>query len=164
MKHSEAKNGGLAVIAIDPGTPLTVVFAKADDSLAVYECSLNFEGLASVLKDWTSKLSPLPAVVCEAVTIRPGENLASGSRFVGSMYGAWGVCAALGLPFYFAAPTWKVKMRVPGKGVAGATARICEMAGNVFPNSAYLFASPSKHHNRADAALLAHWYRTHVAG
>lgn len=154
-----------AIIAIDPGTPLTAclaVPAGETHELAFCETKLASK-LADTLRVW-KELHPNVACICEHVTIRPGENLVTGAAFVGSMYRAEGVCAALGIPMYFVAPAaWKGQLRVPGKDRPGALAKICEMAANTFPNAKWLFVTPSKHHNRADAALLAYWYVHHAA-
>lgn len=149
------------IIAIDPGAITTACFLPASDELGFIEASEPVT-FAAMLKDLSRKRAP--RVVCEHVTIRPGEDLNAGSKLVGSMYMVWGVCAALGLPVAFVAPAgWKKALHVPGKTKPGALKEICEMAGNVFPDARPFFAVPSRHHNRADAALLAHWYRTTLA-
>lgn len=164
----------MVYIGIDPGSPLTVGVLNRDGTIhSIHEdeaVATAFEYLtksgnkasrwennpaliASILRDFDAARA-----VVEQVSIRPGEALGSGMKFVGSMWLTLGAAAALGLPCRRVVPqVWKrdmgikVTLRNPKE-----PARL--RALEVWPGRAELFRR-KKDHNRAEALLLAEWLR-----
>lgn len=156
-----------AIVAVDPGTSVTVAVIDSAGYLGFYEgnrvADAGHNSAVKLSRIFGSMACTYGAkntyVICERVFIRPGENLSTGVPFIGSQFMVEGIAAAFGLDFESVTPSaWKQKMKVPGKLVKGANGLICDRAAEIFSNRA-LFVPPSKMHNRADAALLAEWKR-----
>lgn len=168
-------------IGIDPGTPPTMaVLYHPTGATAFYEGEeLGFGTLRVTPKGKPSSAlvtspeliaetlrrlifrgtdKPIPHLVTiERVSIRPGEALASGQRFVGSMYMAVGICQGMKLEWRTVPPSvWKRDLNVPGKMLDDGNDQVRRVAVQHFPNAAASL-SRKKDHNRAEALLLAHW-------
>lgn len=156
----------MIVIGIDPGTPLTVVVLSADGAtiLDVFdEGALATQEARSKSSKWynspillAAALRPYAALnglaVIEAVSPMPGQGVSSQCRFTGSMYMAQGVAAGLGLKMI--APTPSVWKRAMGLSPDKEQSRAAAISK--WPQHAKLF-NLKKHHDRAEAALLALW-------
>lgn len=153
-------------IGIDPGTPLTIVVLSQDgatildlfdgERVATFEKKAGRKTLAAENSPEliTACLRPYAALntqaVIERVSARPEQGISSSTRFVGSMYLSWGVCAGLGVRYHRPTPSvWKKAMDLsPDKERSRA------MALRQWPQHADLFRLKG-HHDRAEAALLA---------
>lgn len=155
-------------IGVDPGTPLTVAALSTDgaailgihdeDAVSTREKRASRktlvtenspELLASVLRPYAALGAQ---VAVERVSPMPGQGLASTARFVGSMHMTVGLVAGLGIPYRLVTPvTWKRAM-----DLSSDKERSRAMAARMWPRQADLFRL-KKHHDRAEAALLALW-------
>jgi crossover junction endodeoxyribonuclease RuvC len=112
-----------------------------------------------VLADWLEEWQPEIAVV-ELVTYWPGDrNMGNTSAMVRLAGGIEAVLSGLSLPFLHAAPSaWKRRAGLLGKGkpesMALARARLSWPHGT---------AELAKHHNRAEAGLIALFGRAPAA-
>jgi hypothetical protein len=160
-------------IGIDPGTPLTVVVLSSDGTtiLDVFDegAIATQEKRAKTAKWYNSPvllahaLRPYAALgacaVVESVSPMPGQGVSSQCRFTGSMYLAHGVTAGLGMRLYGATPSqWKRAMGLSPDKEHSRAAAISQ-----WPRHAELFKL-KKHHDRAEAALLALWHLRHRTG
>lgn len=161
-------------LGIDPGSPLTLGLLVDGEPSMIYEGeevatqvakpgrkSLSWRNnphlLANAIKGVIATKGARPTVVIERVSMRPDQDMASGQEFVGSMYMAMGVCAGLQLPYTLVAPSvWKpaMKIKVPLKNPK-EPARLAAI--ETWPDKVDLFKL-KKHHNRAEAFLLARYF------
>jgi crossover junction endodeoxyribonuclease RuvC len=156
----------MIVIGIDPGTPLTVAVLSADGAAILDmfdEGAVATQETRSKTSKWYNSpvlladlLRPYAALyglaVIEAVSPMPGQGVSSQCRFTGSMYMAQGVAAGLGLRMRAPTPSkWKRDMGLSSDKEQSRAAAIAQ-----WPQHAKLF-SLKKHHDRAEAALLALW-------
>lgn len=108
-------------------------------------------GLAAVIREWRVRFGvDSECAVVERVASRPGQGVASAFSLGHSTGAAHGVLAALGVPWAEASPQiWK---RAYGLGRDKADSQAT--ASRLFPGLAGRWTLV-KHHNRAEAALLA---------
>lgn len=94
-------------------------------------------------------------VAIEKASAMPKQGVSSAFRY-GTVYGALrAVYEDLMFKIVLVAPgTWKRAMGLTGKGKEASR----ELAIRVFPE-AHVLLSKKKHHNRAEALLLAEWLR-----
>lgn len=164
-------------LGFDPGTPPCVAVVDFDRSgkvldMRFYEgnkvavegvhktpsgrIAKHFLNSPKLLHEVVQDEAPTLAII-EKVGIRPGENIASGVKFVGSMYMMAGICTAMNIPVHSPMPAvWKKALGLPGKARPDAHELIRQRALVEFPDFAHLFKL-KKHHNRAEAALLCLW-------
>lgn len=162
-------------IGIDPGLPLTiglldehgrnprivegealgVQVRKAGRKTPTWDNSPAL--LASALRR-IAEGHDIPFVAIETATLRKGEGIATGGRFVGSYWLAVGVCAALDLPWIgVAAVRWKKFHGIIKSEEAQDSKELSRQAAiRAWPEAAHLFKRKMDH-NRADALLLALW-------
>lgn len=161
----------MKLLAIDPGTPPTLALLH-EGRVTISELekvALAIRGKTKSGKDnLTWELSPMlyaaaivehepDMVLIENNGIRPGENLASGLKYYSCIPMAVGVCVARGIPYRLVTSVqWKKALKLPGKLHPNAKELTRKEAISRFPQDAGLFVM-QKHHNRADAALLAFW-------
>jgi len=151
----------VCVLIDDPGKPLAVEFHEEDETsyLVVTGKSKKRHASAPLLRNiLASSLASL--VVIEDVASRPGEGVASTFRFGFASGLVEGVAAGVQIPVLRVTPSvWKKAMRFP---VGSSKAVSAHIAANLTPHLAGYF-SLKKHHNRADAFLMAYWARARVA-
>jgi hypothetical protein len=164
------------IIGIDPGSPLTIGVLKDGVPLAVFgyeqvavriirngRKSATWLNQASLVADIIRTIQAdhgIDMVIIEGVTIRPGESLSSGQKFVGSMYLAEGICAGLCIPYKLAYPSvWKRQSKIPVT-LKNPKEPSRLRAIETWPKSAALF-SRMMDHDRAEALLMANWWRLH---
>lgn len=107
-------------------------------------------GYYQILKQFTEDST----VIVEEVHAMPGQGGVSGFNF-GTAFGIWiGILAALEIPYEFVSPQkWKRQMGVKGEKDESRT-----VALQLFPHLANQL-NLKKHHNRADALLMAEYSR-----
>lgn len=121
---------------------------------------LDGEALATLIQHYR------PAVaVIEKVGSRPGQGLSSTFRF-GTAYGLCiGVVGALKVPLFYVQPArWKADIGLPpppshlskSRAATWRKASALDVARELYPDSAADWKR-KRDHNRAEAALLAHW-------
>jgi crossover junction endodeoxyribonuclease RuvC len=108
-------------------------------------------GLAEIVRGWRARFGPdAEMAVIERVASRPGQGSAQTFSLGHSMGAVQGALAALGVPTKLVAPqTWKRSYGL-GKDKSQSQAE----ASRLFPGKAGHWALV-KHHNRAEAVLLA---------
>lgn len=108
-------------------------------------------GLAATIRQWRARIgADSEMAVIERVASRPGQGSAQTFSLGHSMGAVQGALAALGVPTKLVAPqTWKRSYGL-GKDKAQSQAE----ASRLFPGQAGRWALV-KHHNRAEAVLLA---------
>lgn len=161
------------VVAIDPGVSPTICALIDDPGKALAVDFYEEDETSYVIKIGTSKRrrpsAPLlrsilaqslaSIVVIEDVGARPGEGVSSTFNFGFASGMAEGVAAGLLLPVLRVTPqAWKKAFRFP---VGGTKATSRHVAANLAPHLADYFRL-AKHHNRADAFLMAYWARARV--
>lgn len=154
------------ILAFDPGTTGAYALLHADGDLIVRDLpvlkvkrgktvrsEIDLYELANQLRKIAAENTITMAVV-ERVGSMPGQGLSSTFGF-GRTYGViQGVIAALQMPMHLVTPvTWKRALRVPSEK-DGARLR----ASEIFPQYSHHW-SRVMDHNRAEAALLAHWFQ-----
>ena len=139
----------MSVIGIDPGLSGAIACVSGDLHWVEDIPTIGKRVNGRIVR---SLICGCDLVVIEQVHSMPGQGVASTFRF-GQAYGTLiGVAEALGVPIEFVAPTvWKKSYKL---GADKDKAR--QIASDLWPDKADLFAR-KKDHNRADAALLAHW-------
>ncbi|MCT7965024.1 hypothetical protein NG799_01590 [Laspinema sp. D1] len=105
-------------------------------------------GYYQILKQYTEDST----AIIEEVHAMPGQGGVSGFNF-GTAFGIWiGILAALEIPYEFVSPQkWKRQMGVKGEKDESRT-----VAFQLFPHLADQL-NLKKHHNRADALLMAEY-------
>ncbi|MCT7992537.1 hypothetical protein [Laspinema olomoucense] len=105
-------------------------------------------GYYQILKQYTEDST----AIIEEVHAMPGQGGVSGFNF-GTAFGIWiGILAALEIPYEFVSPQkWKRQMGVKGEKDESRT-----VALQLFPHLAPQL-NLKKHHNRADALLMAEY-------
>lgn len=161
------------IVGIDPGLPLTMGVLRDGIPVAIYEeetiavqvqkarrKGLSWQNSAPLLVAALRAVERsygVPTVVVERVSMRPDQDMSSGQEFVGSMFMTMGVCAGLGWPCNRVAPSvWKPSMQIAvtlKNPKEPARLRALE----TWPEKADLFKL-KKHHNRAEALLLAKYW------
>lgn len=145
------------IMAIDPGLTgaIAFLFTDAPDRISVYDMpvvdgAVNPHGLRSQIQ----RIGPSHAFI-ELVGPMPRDGSKQAFRFGGAYFSARVVVAMLDIPTTFVTPqTWKKHYRLGGGPEAKEAARA--RAIQLFPASAEHFQLV-KHHNRAEAALLARY-------
>lgn len=155
-------NGGLAIIGghrmvgLDGKSPPTIGgFTFIEPEFEAMDLPTMGEGKKRQINaaHLSNLLAPADRVVIEQVHAMPGQGVSSMFRF-GMSYGqCLGVVAALDIPLTIVTPRkWK--------GAIGLTAdkEVARLrAIQEFPAYEHYFRR-KRDHNRAEAALLAHWY------
>jgi hypothetical protein len=172
----------ICVCGIDPGIAGGIAFRRVIDGKAVmWSDDLPTTQLHGVGKAWLDAMAlgamianfgPDVAVI-ERVSSRPGQGLSSTFRFAMAFGICIGVVSALQVPIHYVTPgKWKIDVGLPPPpnyltNSQKATYRkkvAVDLACELYPVSAPDWAR-RKDHNRAEAALLAHWgERNGVAG
>jgi hypothetical protein len=149
-------NGATCVMAIDPGA-VSGAFAlfhsdghvEAGD-MAVVDGQLDAAAFARLVRSSHASIA-----VVERVGAMPKQGVASTFKFGVSVGIVHGVLLSCGVPVHLVAPaTWKRQMKLSGSDKEAARA----MAIRLFPRVEGLHLK--KHHNRAEALLLGHWFTT----
>lgn len=143
------------LVGVDPGmTGALAVFdlqrlqITSVHDMPVADGELDISELARILRE----ISPTVAIV-ERVASRNTDSRPAAFKFGGAYMGVRAVLTMLQIPQHLFTPQeWKAKMRLKGGDEGKEQARA--MALRLFP-SASSFFSAKKHHNRAEAALLA---------
>lgn len=154
-----------AYIGIDPGSPLAMAMVVQGKWVAHASEKMAYKGqkgkgwyndytaVAAVLRDWKKfalDKGYKPAIMAEYVTIRPGENLVAGAKFIGSLYAVQGIAAALEVDFSTVTPSvWKRHL-----GLSSDKKKSLSMARGLYPDRAWRLAKVADH-NYAEAALIA---------
>ena len=147
----------MTVVGFDPGLSGGIAFVSDDGALI--DCRdlptigegtqrrVDAANLATIIRQH----NPTRAVI-EQVSAMPGNGVSSMFRFGQSLGTIAGVVGALGLPVTWVSPSkWKREA-----GLDATAERSRARAVETWPDKAALFARV-KDHNRAEAALLAHW-------
>lgn len=155
-------------IGVDPGCPLHMAMLSPTGKWIAHAggevLSSKIDGkwinkpekVSALLKKWVAYAGGPEKieVMIESVTIRPGENLVSGAKFVGSMYMAWTAAALLGMKVHHAHPrSWKVAL-----SLTSSKKKSLSRAYWLFPERKERLKLESDH-NYAEAALLAYYLR-----
>jgi len=167
----------MMVIGIDPGLTGAAVLVSRGD--LILECCdlpsrprphsgkvakwLDAGALAKILRDWRYSYGLEHNAVCvviEQPRPMPGMPSTTSASLFDTVGVIRGVVAALNIGTILHADpkTWKSAYNL----AAGDKNASIECAKRLFPYYAELFAR-AKDHNRAEAALLAHWGRAEVA-
>lgn len=164
------------IVGIDPGLPVTigVINAETGAPVAYYEGeqvatqhhvakqkAARWENnpilITTLLEDCMQQQS-IQCVVIERVGPMPTDGLVTACLFTGSMYLCMGICAGLGVPIERPTPPqWKKAMKLSGNG-EDLKELSRRKAISLWPKQAKWF-NFKKHHNRAEALLLAEWGR-----
>lgn len=151
------------ILAIDPGlTGALALYCSTSpaevtvEDMPVVDGEVEPAGLVRRIR----AMAPVLAVV-ERVGPMPRDGAVQAFRF-GAAYAAARVAVALcEVPCHLVTPsTWKRAMHLSGGPEGKEQARA--LALRLFPASSEAFAR-KRDHNRAEAALLAHYAATHVA-
>lgn len=95
-------------------------------------------------------------IVSEDVHSMPNQGISSTYRFGRAVGAIEAVCAALPGTWHIVSPQrWKRDMGLPSEKEACRSVAI-----NLFPE-AKQYLDKKKHHNRAEALLIAEWFRRH---
>jgi|TARA_Y100000296_G_C5140266_1_gene240583 crossover junction endodeoxyribonuclease RuvC len=167
------------ICGIDPGISGGIAFLNTE-GLAMWSDDLPTYSEIAGGKSWLDgtaigamiqNMNPDVAVV-ERVSSRPGQGLSSTFRF-GMAFGVCvGCLTALQVPIHFITPgKWKVQIGLPAppayltKSQAASFRKTValDLARELYP-SASADWEWVKDHNRAEAALLAHWGMKHGLG
>lgn len=109
---------------------------------------VNATVLSSLVEDFDPEFS-----IIEQVASRPGQGIATTSRFMHAAGTAYGAIAGKGIPFHFVVPQkWKRDLGLLGEGKEASR----QLALKLYPQAAP-FLKRKKDHDRAEALLLAHW-------
>jgi len=138
-------------IGIDPGKTGAAVLYSENSGVVDwidYEDPLT---VANKLRDWTQH--DITLAILEKVHAMPKQGVSTTFKF-GANYGVWqGVLAALKIPHELITPrTWQKGLITKSDG-KDTKERSLNVARRFFPSSDFLRLK--KHHNRADAALMA---------
>jgi hypothetical protein len=167
------------ICGIDPGISGGIAFLNLEgrsmwsDDLPTYQVHgvgkawLDATALGAMIQNFNPD-----AVVIERVNSRPGQGLSSTFRF-GMAFGICiGVVSALQVPITFVTPgKWKIAMGLeappayltPGQKASFRKKVAVDLAIELYPAAAADWARV-KDHNKAEAALLAHWGMKHGLG
>lgn len=145
----------MVVLGVDPGSRALGCAVLGEDRLPrVFDGATYADGVngAEFFRQ-VERIGATVAVV-ERVGAMPGQGVSSTFAF-GRAYGTiLGVLAAAGVPVVLITPAvWKKHYRLPAKDKEAARQKAIEL----FPGVEGL--ALKKHHNRAEALLLAHYYR-----
>jgi len=162
------------VCGIDPGIAGGIAFRRVVGGKAVMlsddlpitqphgvgKAWLDATALAAIITNFNPDVA-----VIEMVSARPGQGLSSTFRFAMAFGICIGVVSALEVPIHYVTPgKWKtdVGLGAPPPSLSknqAATFRkaaALDLARELYPDSAADWGR-KKDHNRAEAALLAHW-------
>lgn len=154
----------MRIIGIDPGVSgAAAIIGENGAMLAITDMPtvlankssnrqmVNAYALAATLREWMSTHGPCVAIT-ENVNTMPEQGIASSGAFMKSYGMILGVVAALGISMEIVSPQrWKKHFALSRDKDSAR-----ELAQRMFP------AAPlnlKKHHNRAEALLLAKYYR-----
>lgn len=147
------------IIGIDPGiTGAIAVISQESETIHLIDSPFlkirnkkkpDVAGYYKILKDFEKGTA-----IIEEVHAMPGQGGVSGFNF-GTSFGIWiGILAAMQIPYQFVSPQkWKRQM-----GVRGDKDESRAIAMQLFPDLVDELKL-KKHHNRADALLLAEFLR-----
>jgi crossover junction endodeoxyribonuclease RuvC len=147
----------MIIVGIDPGNNGGI--ALLHDDRLIYADHLPIVGKTlsgHLLNNWFADIEPdTPAmVVVEQVHAMPKQGVSSTFNFGKAVGIIEGVIAARGLPLFWVTPQrWKKSI-----GVTADKNTSRQLAINLWPEQAHLFARV-KDADRAEAALIAEWYR-----
>jgi len=147
----------MIIVGIDPGNNGGISLLHGSE--LVYADHLPIVGKTlsgHLLNNWFADIEPdTPAmVVVEQVHAMPKQGVSSTFNFGKAVGIIEGVIAARGLPLVWVTPQrWKKQM-----GVTADKNTSRQLAINLWPDQAHLFARV-KDVDRAEAALIAEWYR-----
>lgn len=157
-----------SVIGVDPGCPLFLAMLSpigkwvahaGEEATATKDGSKwvnDPEKLLGILRKWVAHAGGPHKVVMviERITLRPGQDLVSGAKFIGSYYSAITAAEALGIKVVSVHPrTWKTIL-----GLSSVKRKSISRAYWLFPERRSRLKLESDH-NYAEAALLAYYYR-----
>ena len=159
-----------AILAVDPGVNPTVCVLY-DDPGKLLACDFYDDDETSYVKVVSGKNRRRPSapllheairaslsdvVVLEDVMTQPGEGAVGAYSFGFSRGVIEGIAAACGKRVILVRPQeWKKAVGIPAKSPKAISRHV---AINIAPNLAHHFTLV-KHHNRADAFLMAYWAR-----
>lgn len=139
-------------------TPTVVVKSgkKMRTQIDVHACVAILREASSGKESFVTieKVAPMPNTRTEEGEPKQSMGVTSAFNF-GMGYGIWqGICASLGIPYQLVHPaTWKGKlMRDMGKEKDASRVKVMQL----YPEASSSLTR-KKDHNRADAALLAHY-------
>jgi len=146
-----------AWLGVDPGKTGAVALLGDDGSVLVEDFS-DVYGMAFTLREWMAMCNIVAAGV-EKVASRPGQGVVSTFNF-GMNVGTWhGLLAANAIALHTPTPrTWQQKYLSKADGPDTKAASLA-VARRLYPTADLRF---KKHHNRADALLIATWVRDTV--
>jgi crossover junction endodeoxyribonuclease RuvC len=147
----------MIIVGIDPGNNGGIALLHGDRLIYADHLPIVGKTLSGhLLNNWFADIEPdTPAmVVVEQVHAMPKQGVSSTFNFGKAVGIIEGVIAARGLPITWVTPQrWKKLM-----GVTADKNTSRQLAINLWPEQAHLFARV-KDADRAEAALIAEWYR-----
>ena len=156
--------GKKCYIGIDPGATGALAIIFEDGKIEVFDYPGDERELMAQMKRYAVQLDPI-SVVIEVQQSMPLQGVVSAFKLGGNYYSWLTAIAAVDWPVTLVRPAeWKSNMGYPAK-VAGqnATARkkvskaySVTMARRLYPHAGE-FLTLVKHHDRAEAILLAHY-------
>ena len=154
----------MKIIGIDPGLSGAIAVLEDIKVLSLFEMPVMAEGkknkrqlnsaqLVNIIKENTNDEEEI-AVIVEQVNAMPGQGVTSMFNF-GQTFGAIkGVCAALGLPFFFVRPSkWKKHFELINSSKDASRTKVIEM----YPSFSKQLAK-KKDVNKSDAILIARFF------
>jgi crossover junction endodeoxyribonuclease RuvC len=147
----------MIIVGIDPGNNGGIALLHGDRLIYADHLPIVGKTLSGhLLNNWFADIEPdTPAmVVVEQVHAMPKQGVSSTFNFGKAVGIIEGVIAARNLPLFWVTPQrWKKSI-----GVTADKNTSRQLAINLWPEQAHLFARV-KDVDRAEAALIAEWYR-----
>jgi hypothetical protein len=144
-----------AWLGIDPGISGAIALLSETDDISVYDWPGDPAQASNFIIEWLKDYSVQLAVL-ERVSAMPKQGVRSVFHF-GFNYGQWdGLLAALKIPFIKDPPRLWQKGLIRKTDGPDTKSRSLSVARRLFPNADLRL---KKHHNRADAILLAYYAR-----
>jgi crossover junction endodeoxyribonuclease RuvC len=147
----------MIIVGIDPGNNGGIALLHGDRLIYADHLPIVGKTLSGhLLNNWFADIEPdTPAmIVVEQVHAMPKQGVSSTFNFGKAVGIIEGVIAARGLPLFWVTPQrWKKSI-----GVTADKNTSRQLAINLWPDQAHLFARV-KDVDRAEAALIAEWYR-----
>lgn len=152
------------IVGFDPGSPLYLSlysFGAAQLITVTDPTIISFQDknhawnndptmIVRLLNAWFPSGMRGVEIVGEAASMRRGEGVTSGTKYVGSMYMMKGIAAGLHIPYHeVPAAKWKRDLKL-----SDDKNKSRQMAIQLWPAKAHLFRYV-KDHNKAEAALIA---------
>lgn len=140
---------------IDPGLTGAIAFISESSSVDVFDYPGNPSGAAQIIKDWCMNHS-IRMLVLERVSAMPKQGVSSVFK-LGHNYGCWdGILSSLDVPYLVEPPRVWQKGLIRKTDGADPKSRSLTVARRLFPKAPL---GLKKHHNRADALLMAYYAR-----